>query len=225
MYLHVTDRKSSQECKLCLVWIVNVASSVSLTRYKRIRCQVCVCIYIYTPKIPRCSHLTFSLRLYSSCPMYHLACELMLLSSRGGLCVCGFAQLPRLFPPWSIALAAAAAAAAGLSCPRILFCTFYPKSVQEHCAFSFTVNIVTALTNEKAPEPCLDLNALFGSFWLFWFLRGCHFLHLNPETFTWLKGVCWQDSADSGFFLVTYIFHLKPREKFIWVTVYYFISC
>lgn len=53
--------------------------------------------------------------------------------------------------PCSIALAAAAV----LSHPRILFCTFYPKSVQKHCAFRFTVNIVTALTTEKTPKPCL----------------------------------------------------------------------
>lgn len=54
-YLHVLacyrQKKCRQECKLCLVWIVNVSSSMSLTRshwgfYKRIRCQVvCVCLY------------------------------------------------------------------------------------------------------------------------------------------------------------------------------------
>lgn len=86
----------------------------------------------------------------------------MLLSSEGVLCVCGFAQLARLFPSCSIALAAAAER---LSCPRILFCTFYPKSVQEHCPFSLTVNIVTALTNIKGSRA---MSGLKHTIWQFW---------------------------------------------------------
>lgn len=151
--------------------------------YKRIRCQVCVCV-----NIPCCSllppHISPPPRL--SLPMHHLACELMLLSSEGVLCVCGFAQLVRLFPSCSIALAAAAAER--LSCPRILFCTFYPKSVQEHCPFSLTVNIVTALTNKKGSGA---MSGLKHTIWQFWgIFQGSASLSLSafrPKTFTFLS--------------------------------------
>ena len=125
------------------------------------------------------SALTFYLHLYAICPKHHLACELMLLSSRSILCVCGFAQLPRLFPLCSIALAAVAGA--GLSCPRILFCTFYPESVQEHCAFSFTVNIFTALTNEKGSRAMPGLKRTIWSFLAFLVSEGLSLAEFKPQ--------------------------------------------
>lgn len=127
---------------------------------------------------PLCFHSGFYLYLHSICPVYHLACKLMPLSSGGILCICRDAKLPRLFPPCSIALAAAAAAV--LSCPRILFCTFYPKSVQKHCGFKFTVNIVTALTTEKSPEPWLLKHTIW-KFLAFLFSEGLSLAVFKPQ--------------------------------------------
>lgn len=122
-----------------------------------------------------CSHFTFYLHLFSICPLYHLARKLILLSSGGILCICRDAELPRLFPPCSIALAAAAV----LSRPRILFCNFYPKSVQKHCAFRFPVNIVTALTTEKTPKPCLLKHTIW-KFLAFLFSEGLSIAAFKP---------------------------------------------
>lgn len=126
--------------------IVNVASSISdqvtLRVYRRIRCQV-VCLYAHIlcctllpPDTPPLSSTLLNLPNASPC----LRVNVFFLP----VAFWGFAQLPRLFPLCSIVLAAA-----WLSHPRIIFCPLYSKSVQEHCAFSFTVNIVTALTKES----------------------------------------------------------------------------
>lgn len=112
-------------------------------------------------------------------------------------------------PPCSAALAAVA----GLSCPRILLCTFYPRSVQEHCTFSFTVNIVTALTNEKAPGPCLDLNAPFGSSLAFLVSEGLSLAAFKPwnihRTYTGRQGLTL--FLFFSFFLGHW--HLAPQAK------------
>lgn len=65
---------------------------------------------------------------------------------------------------------------------RILPFTFYAKSVQEHYAFRFTINVVTTLTIER-PQSHTSLKAPFGSFRHFYFLRFCHLLHLSHKTF------------------------------------------
>lgn len=79
----------------CLCGFKRVSDQVTERVYKRIRCRVlCVCV----PNIPRRSLLPpHILPPPLLCRTHHLACELMLLSSRGVLCICGFAQLPRVF--------------------------------------------------------------------------------------------------------------------------------
>lgn len=134
------------------------------------------------------SHFISTATQSALCITWHA--KLMLLSSRGILCMSWYVQLPHFFPPCSIALAAAA----GLSCPRIPLCTFYPQSIQEYCVFGFTVNAVPAMAIET-PETCICV------------LRVCHLVHLSQKTFMRQN---WQTKTS---LFSTGVLHTKPAES------------
>lgn len=72
IHLHATTRKKcSQEHKLCLVWCCFKRNQVTVRVCKRLRWQVMLHATL-------CSDFELCLHFYSVCPVYHLACNLML---------------------------------------------------------------------------------------------------------------------------------------------------
>ena len=142
-----------------------IPDQVTVRVYKRIRCQV-MCVYMHRiSHATLCSHPPhiFSpplLNLSYASP--YLRVHAFVFQSFVCLWVCSASLLHCL----------GSSSRDGQAVPESSSAPSIPNQSRSIVCFSFTVNIVTALTKGKAPEPCLDLNAPLGCFW---FLRFCHF--------------------------------------------------